>query len=537
MQLMINFFGKISRYLISIICMVDLLFLFPSYGQVSNFRLYSNLDIERSIMYMEGNTYQKDFLLFTDMLQKSHPAFAPESNYKFHIDSIQQVGYQWAGRCQSIKNLWIYMQGIATLLNDGHTTLMPEINMELIYPVACFFDDDNIYVMGINEEYKSSLGKQIELINGYSVNDVFNHFKRLISCDNEIHFINKMTDFLQLYSFWDYTPYCLPDSTLQLTFTDNTNVSIPPISRSRLNIAWQTTQVTQHETIRKNNRTPFLYTILPERDLCYFQFNSCIDKSSLRLQYLQSNPNISEKELEERTSIYPRFDTFLNEMFGDMRKDKIGTLVIDVRNNTGGNSKLCDVLISWLKPVKATKTINSYIRFSELWKQSYPTQAVEFERAFSEIQQPFEMGNLYDNLFLSSILPGLESEKIYTESFIMNHDESLIFKGNVIFIQNTKTYSSAGLLITQAMDNNIGVVIGDKSSYKPCHYGDLLAWELPNTKIKGYVSHKIFNRPNTDKCNESYLLPVVYLSPRWSDVLVGKDIYWEWILENHIKAN
>jgi hypothetical protein len=520
------------RYIISIIGF-ELVFLFASYGQVSDFKQYSNPSIESSAIYKESNIYQKDFILFMDMLQKSHPAFALESKSVFGIDSIKQAGYQWAEKCKSPKELWVYMQAITTLLDDSHTTLMPEINMELVYPVMCFFDENNIRVMGINEEYKSYLGKQIELINGYPVNVALSHFKRLISCDNEISFINKMTDFMQLYSMWNYTPLCLPDSTLQLTFTDNTKLSILPVGRNRLNIAWQMPQTTQHETMRKNNRIPFLYTILHEKDLCYLQFNSCIDRSSLRLQYLQGNPNISEKELEEKTSAYPRFDAFLNEMFGMMRKDEIETLVVDVRNNTGGNSKLCDILLSWLKPLKDTKTMSSYIRFSELWKQSYPVLATEYERAFAEIQQPFELGKLYDNRTLSSYLPKLETEKKYEEYFIMNYNDSLIFKGTVIFIQNSKTYSSAGLLITKATDNDIGVVIGDKSSYKPCNYGDLLAWELPHTRIKGYVSHKIFNRPNADKCDEDYLLPAVYLSPSWSDVLDGKDIYWEWILKNY----
>lgn len=83
------------------------------------------------------------------------------------------------------------------------------------------------------------------------------------------------------------------------------------------------------------------------------------------------------------------------------------------------------------------------------------------------------------------------------------------------------------------MDNNIGIVIGTKSSYRPCNYGDRLPWELPNTKIHGIVSHKFFNRPDITKCNESSLTPVVFLTSGWSDVLESKDIDWDWILKHH----
>jgi len=119
--------------------------------------------------------------------------------------------------------------------------------------------------------------------------------------------------------------------------------------------------------------------------------------------------------------------------------------------------------------------------------------------------------------------------------FVKNNDEDKVFKGNIIFIQNAKTYSSAGLLITAAVDNSIGIVVGNKSSYRPCSYGDLLAWELPNTKIRGFVSHKIFNRSNMDKCDESSLTPTIYIPTSWVDVLNGEDVYWNWILENYVK--
>jgi hypothetical protein len=532
---MVNRFSHIFLFLFSIIS-IEIFCLQPLNGQISDYKRYSNPSIEKSDAYNKGNVYQKDFLLFINILQECHPAFAHESSYPFNIDSIKQAGYQWgAGECHSIKNLWVYIQAIATLLNDGHTTLMPEIDTNIIYPVMYFIDDQDIYIVGINKEYKSSLGKQISNINGYPADDVIRSFKQLISSDNEIYFKNKVIDFMQLYSMWQYTPYCLPDSSLKLTFTDTTSTSIRPIAKSKINIVSPQPQA-KHESIRGNNRIPFHYTMIPKKDICYLQFNSCIDQNSLRSQYLLSNPNMTENDLGKKISQYPRFDMFLSEMFDTIRANNISTLVVDVRNNTGGNSKLCNELLSWLKPVKSITVTNSYIRFSELWKQHYPALAARYEHVFAEIQQPLEMGKLYNSYTLPNLSES-SMEKKPNEYFLMNNDESLIFKGNVIFIQNSKTYSSAGMLITAAIDNNVGIVIGDKSSYRPCNYGDILAWELPNTKIRGFVSYKIFNRPNIAKCSEDYLLPTVYLHPDWKDVVEAKDVYWEWILKNYMKIH
>lgn len=503
------------------------------HGQVQNFRQYFNSDIENSETYIVGNTYQKDFLYFIDILDKCHPVFASGMDHPFDLDSIKQMGYQSVAQFESRNDLWSYMQAIATRLHDGHTTLQPEINMNLIYPFICFFDEANIHLMGVNQEYKSSLGKQIVQINGLLVWEVVNKFKQLISSDNENYFKDKVNTFMQLYSMWQLTPHHSADSTITLTFADATSVSMKPISKKQLNIVWQSTQK-QSVTIRKKSKAPFHYTLLPEKSMCYFQFNTCFDQSTLRMDYMQSTPNISAKELDAKTTHYPRFDTFIKDMFDTIRVNKIETLVIDVRNNAGGNSKLCDVLLSWLKPVKEIKNIRSKIRFSELWKIHYPALASEYEQVFLETGCSFEMGKVYDNYSLSYMQTKSSIGK-ETEYFIMNNDEEQIFDGKVIFIQNSKTHSSAGMLITTAMDNNIGTVIGKKSSYKPCSYGDLLGWTLPNTKIKGFVSHKIFTRPDVVKCNENYLSPTVYLSPKWIDVLSGRDIYWEWVVSNYGK--
>jgi hypothetical protein len=512
------------NYLIFLIFIFEISCFQPLNGQVPDYKKYSNPVIEKSDAFLKGNTYQKDFLLFISILQECHPAFAPGSNYPFNVDSVKQSGYQWSRQCQSVNSLWGYMQSVITLLKDGHTTLMNVPNNNFLYPVAYFYDSQGLYVIGINKEYESSLGKQIIKINGHPVDEVINSFRSLISSDNDVYFKNRVTNFIQVYSNWQYTPYCLPDSSLQLTFTDATSTSIRPITKSKLNIVSQAK--TKSGLFFRSVRSPFQYKLLPKEDICYFQFNACVDQNSIRRQYLQQNPAISEKDLEKVLSQYQKFDTFLEEMFQSIQENKIGTLVIDVRNNGGGNSGLCDELLAWLKPVKNTISGHYSIRFSELWKQSYPCTATQYEQLLAGMQQSLEMGKLYSQT-------GPSRKEELNKNVLMNNDDKKIFKGKVIFIQSNKTLSSAGLLITAATDNNIGIVIGDRSSYKPCHYGDLLYWELPGTKIKGSVSHKIFIRPNSDKCGEECLTPDVYLSPVLKDVLDGKDICLEWILKNH----
>lgn len=505
--------------------------IFPSSAQ--SFYKYDNDDVIGLKAYKEGNIYQKDLLLMLDLLESTHPAFYSESIAPFDIEDAKKNGYEFGKSCNSIMQFRKYLQSVLIQLNDGHTTLLPIVDNSLIYPFVLFIDNNKVYLRGIDKEHESFLGKEIIQVNGQPVFDVINSFRSSISCDNDIYFYDKVDELMQLYSMWQENSYCLPDSTLQFRFSEEEMMTLYPILKKEINMVALPNNLMS--SIRKNSKLPFLYEILSEKSICYLQFNACIDQSSLRAQYdmIKVRNGISEEALEKKLSQIPRFDEFISAMFEEIRHEDIQTLVIDVRNNSGGNSKLGDVLLSWLKPYGEIKKFSSSVRFSKLWEDTYPAVINEYKRIFSENKQTFELGKLYDSTFLSLInnsSPIFEDEK---KSFQLNEDMNLIFKGNIIFIQNSGTYSSAGLLVSTVVDNNIGLVIGTESSYKPCNYGEILCWELPNTNIKGAISSKIFSRPDVTKCTEMTLSPTVYLRSSWEDILKNKDICWEWILSHY----
>jgi hypothetical protein len=220
--------------------------------EAQNLIQYSNSTIENSGEYNDGNIYQKDFLLFTTMLKETHPAFAPNIKHHVDMDSIQLKGYQWAFECQSNEALSVYIQSILTLLNDGHTTVSQNMNMNMnmnmIYPFSFFKDNQTIYLRGVNQEHKSSLGKEISQINGAPVLDVINSFKQVVCADNEVRFFALAHNTMQFYAMWKNNPYYSTDSILKLTLVDATTISLKPLSKQQLNIAWLQSK-THHNSI------------------------------------------------------------------------------------------------------------------------------------------------------------------------------------------------------------------------------------------------------------------------------------------------
>ena len=225
----------------------------------------------------------------------------------------------------------------------------------------------------------------------------------------------------------------------------------------------------------------FDYTMLPEQSICYMQFNQCFDARTMRDESL------------------PRFDHFLEDMFHAIDSLQVQTLVVDAQYNNGGSSRHCDELLSYLYPLNQLKDFTTYIRFSNLMASYNPRIAVA--------KQTWEEQGHIDELYAKPTgqMPELDRK---------------IYKGQVVFIQGPKTFSSAGILMTLARDNNIGVIIGDNSTYSPSHYGEVLPYVLPNTGILGTISCKFFARPDSTCVDDEVLKPDMKADLKDKDALL-----------------
>jgi hypothetical protein len=399
--------------------------------------------------------------------------------------------------------------------------------------------NDSVYLFSVDKPYQKCLGKKILEINHFPVMDVVQSFKTTMSSDNDIFSIGQVDDYMMFYSLWVNNPYSKKDSSIILTFEDNTEIILLPDKWENFDLISYKIQNQYNEITQWKNEL-FFYTVLKEKNICYLQFNQCYDQGTVRfLKYM--NAEKIDDEMEKQISMLPRFDTLIANMFQEMRTNEIKTLIVDVRNNSGGNSLLCDVLLSYLKPTSEMKESNTFIRISPFFKKVYPNNYQKLEKFLNKYGETLEMGKLYLINKLEKMKTELsKSEKKIMKYFQSNEDRRKVFDGSVYFFQSQDTYSSAGDLIINAVDNGIGTVIGEKSSYKPCSYGDVLGWKLPNTGIQGGISHKLFNRPDESKCHENFLTPHILLEQNWVNMQtnenkINEDKYWEWIIKYTVK--
>lgn len=470
--------------------------IYTSFAQ--EFPLVSYPLIEASSQYLDGNKYQKDLLLYSKTFELSHPYYANKKHVRELRKETKKL-YQAFAEVDDIKTFRCGLQALTSHLNDGHSQVASGLSKELIYPIYIMFDTkDSGYLLAVEDDYKEALGKRITKVNGNPISDLMARGQKLISGDNAIFKNSQLSQMLQMEAFWEMCGY--DNDEIVLTFEDNTSVTIPACTGHGLVIE-QLDMAFDSPTALKE--VPFYYDVIDSLSICYLQFNMCYDS----LNY----PQLGQ-----------RFDDFVEGMMAEIENKSIQTLVVDVRNNGGGNSGLCDLLLSYLTDYDKMKNVGCKVRMSELLLKHQPNLAgVEL----NDGTKP-DFGDVFDYWEIKR-----ENPEEAASAHRINYNPNKIFKGNVIFISGRGTFSSAGLLLTLVRDNNIGTIIGETSGHRPSHYGDVLRFNLPNTDTNATVSCRHFTRPNENLNNEIELVPDVVLN--LSDYTMEKDPAWEYIVEHY----
>ena len=67
------------------------------------------------------------------------------------------------------------------------------------------------------------------------------------------------------------------------------------------------------------------------------------------------------------------------------------------------------------------------------------------------------------------------------------------------------------MLAVWVSDGNLGKIIGRPSSNMPSNYGNVLNFQLKNSKLLGQISHTKWIRPDISKNKEMVLEPDIYV--------------------------
>lgn len=173
---------------------------------------------------------------------------------------------------------------------------------------------------------------------------------------------------------------------------------------------------------------------------------------------------------------YSAFKKFLKKTFAEIDEEGIDKLIIDIRENGGGDSSLNDDLLSYITEKPYRQASGRYWKVSEQSKEVYssnPVYARIFGKEFMATYMAKEVGE---------VIIELDSELIYPTK------PKFYFEGKTCFLIGPSTFSSANFLADAVKTYRLSTLIGKSTGEYTNDFGEQLSFSLPNSGARVYIS-------------------------------------------------
>lgn len=368
-------------------------------------------------------------------------AFARISKEKF-LKEIDKAEKKLLAKKQvTITDLYANLQPVVVLLEDGHTELYVNSYLEAtdyeVFPLELSFSSTGITVTGLKAGYNNSIspniiGKKISSINGHSLQDILNTINAYSSGETRNSRIA-----LSGYIFNTiFDLFLSKGQYLNVKLSDNTSLHVNIIKKTEL----------KDEASGTKPGTPnYSYEVNKNINTAVLTFNSF---SGLN-----------------------RFKGFLSEMFASLQTNHINNLVIDIRNNGGGNSDLGDELLRYIVDVPFTQYEKTVTKYSEISKASV------------QADLPADSKELKEYLSKQS---GTMDTIVKSKDLI--HPFENRFSGKVYLLTSQSTFSSAADFANAFKYYKLGKIIGEETGGFIISPGEDITTRLPNSNLEVHIS-------------------------------------------------
>ena len=390
--------------------------------------------------------YQDDYKQMVELLLKKHPqpyAFISKESLKTLID----LQYDKITETTTTGEFMWICERIVAAINCGHTALyLPtefgEIPIPQHFPIKAKYVGSKLYIVDAkNNSDKLAEGTEILTINGVDVEilrkDIFQH----ISSDgyNE----SKKHEITNLYFYW----YCSMffDFPTSYTVTVNQNDKIKEIKLE--------------EALDLEPKKTFL-------DNC--ENHLCFDTN------IKSNTAI----ITIRTFGYykkrlPIFKSFIDDCFQQINENKIQNLIIDLRNNGGGDPFCGSYLLQYITDKPYTYFHKDVPRYSKLKKTI----------------QPKPNG----------------------------------FKNKPYILVNGRCFSTTGHFCSLVKEHNLGIFVGDETGATYTCNDFSKNYSLENTNFTLRTARKTVKTTASSLSNKHGIIPDHYVIPDIDNIINNTD--------------
>jgi hypothetical protein len=221
---------------------------------------------------------------------------------------------------------------IIASIRDAHTSL--PLHITLLLPLELYWFSGGIYVTVAPLEYQDILYCKIIKVNQIDIEEVINALKSIISYENETYLKSQLPKYLPAIELLYDLGIADDVDNLELTFeVENNNIRTLdikslPLKECREKLGFIKNDLDYIKTLplyRINSERYYWFQYINNTKMVYFKYNVCKDMLPIGVV------------------------TFCKELIEFIEDHIVETLIIDMRNNFGGNSSLLDPFIDDIK--------------------------------------------------------------------------------------------------------------------------------------------------------------------------------------------
>ncbi len=342
------------------------------------------------------------------------------------------------------------MQSVISAANNGHTEIgFPGQSYGdyiydhkgTLFPMELAFEDSKALVRkNWSGNSDINVGAEVLSINGLPMKEVLSRIYPLVSAERP-YFKNAK---IELFSFPRYYWQAFGKQ-------DKFNVEVRSGGTTQ-NYQLEAISGLEGYEMRRNEVVDFI----PKRKLKFFA-----DAAYL-------NPgNFSGDE--------PKYRKFIDSAFVVIRNRESKNLILDLRNNLGGDDPFSDYLVSYIADQPFAWTSKFTLKSSAFLKE--------------HVRQHNDTTSAYWQEFLHR-----KNGEIYEYEYQPYQPQPIRkrFKGDVYVLVNRQSHSMAAVTAAQIQDYGFATVVGEETGDYASLYASVFRYQLPNTGItvqasKGYI--------------------------------------------------
>jgi hypothetical protein len=190
---------------------------------------------------------------------------------------------------------------------------------------------------------------------------------------------------------------------------------------------------------------------------------------------------------------------FIDSSFAVIKQRNLPNLIIDLRNNLGGENAFSDYLVSYI----ADRPFRWYSEFT------LKTSAI----LKAHVQENYDTTSRYWQSILSH-----KDGSMYSYEFeaFQAQAEHMRYSGEVYVLVNRQTHSQAAVTAAQIQDYHFATIVGEESGDFPTLYASQYNFLLPHTGIEVKIAKGYIVRVNGSKKGEG-VIPDIYIKDHLLD--------------------